>query len=173
MMIAQKNHRFRNSSQSFFCDLIEFGDAPMSGNDLQELKDQLESLNAKLASVTYHDVKAKPGATEEIVRLVEFLADLEFLHENGYLTLEQACTKICDVYQNRELPLTRSFEHCGQIHNYHVLQTYVTCPVCRKFRMKTAHFFAHDNIRDVAGLALYWLGVDRKSIPGWNQACED
>jgi hypothetical protein len=143
----------------------------MSVQDPREMIRRLREINAALAEVTYHDLKAVPEVGAEVDRLVGQLAERGLLQERGYYTLEQACEKICDAFRDAELPRVKTFSHCGQSHPYHVLQTYVVCPACRRFRVKTRGFFAHDEMEDVAGAALHWLGIDWKTLPGWNLDC--
>jgi hypothetical protein len=66
-----------------------------------------------------------------------------------------------------------TFTHCGQEHKFHALQLYVTCPVCREYRMKTRRLLGEDDIREVIYTALLWLQIDPRTIPGWNRECDD
>ena len=145
----------------------------MDERQSEELHGQLEDLNCRLAQFTYEDLTAKQDVHEQLNRMVECMGDIGILKEKGYLTLGEACTKICDLYQAGQLPRIRSFSHCGKEIPYHVLQTYVVCPHCRSYRMKTGRFFGGDEVEDVAAMALHWLQVKSKTIPDWNQACDE
>jgi hypothetical protein len=151
---------------------IPLGGVVMSALEPSELLRRLRELNATLAGTTSDDLRASPDLAAEAGRLVELLADRDVLAGHGYYDLGQACGKICDAFQEGEPPRMRAFSHCGESHPYHALQTYVTCPVCRQYRAKTRGFFGQDGLEEVAGAALRWLGIDWKTVPGWNLACD-
>src|SRR5262249_9600655 len=105
--------------------------------------------------------------------LIEALGDVGLLKNLGYLTIDQACTEICDIFQKGKIPRTKTFSHCGKNHEYHSLQCYVRCLVCKSYRMKTHHLFAEDDVETLASMVLYWLQIDPRSLPGWNPECDD
>jgi hypothetical protein len=145
----------------------------MSVRDPQEFRRRLRELNEALEGSSSNDIDAAPNVKAEVARLVELLADRDLLQKCGYVTLEQACGRICDVFEEGALARVKEFSHCGQSHQYHALQVRVVCPVCRQYRTKTRRFFAHDEFEDVAWSALTWLGIDRTTIPGWNLDSDD
>jgi hypothetical protein len=133
---------------------------------LQELTRFLDMLPAIARAA-----RESPEIDQLLGQLLDELADRDLTEKHGYLTREQACGRICDVFQERNLPLTKALKHCGNSYRYHVLQTYVRCPKCGLVH-KTRGYGSHDEFEDVAYLALYWLGVDPRSLKGWNPECE-
>jgi hypothetical protein len=144
----------------------------MSECGLNGLKEHLERLVPLLPLISWKAVQESPEIRVLLKQVVETLVDTELLQEFGYPTIDQACTMIRDILEKRQLPRTKVFSHCGQEHQYHALQAYVNCPICRSYRWKTRSYGEVD-IVTVAGDVLYWLGIDWKSIPDWNPECDD
>ncbi len=138
----------------------------MSDETGQPLQTHLERLAAALPGLNGADVHAAPNR-QLFEQIIECLAtDFELLQQFGFFTLDQSCAKICDVLEQKQLDRIKTFTHCGQEHSFHALQLYVTCPVCRKFRMKTRRLLGEDDIREVISTALLWLQIDPRTIPG-------
>ena len=145
----------------------------MSDETDPPIRSQLEHLAATLPGLKCGDVHGAPNR-QLFEQIVECLAiDFELLQQFGFFTLDQSCTKICDILEQRKLNRIETFTHCGQEHSFHALQLYVTCPVCRKYRMKTRRLLGEDDIREVIYTALLWLQIDPRTIPGWNRECDD
>src|SRR5438445_8536558 len=98
----------------------------MTADNLQALIESLERLNRLLDGID-RTVHESPEVQRLLALVLEKLDEAEMLQRHGYFTLQQACTPICDLFQEGKPPRIKSFTHCGQVHTYHVLQTYVTC----------------------------------------------
>ncbi len=145
----------------------------MSQEEPRSLDEQLARLVATLSESNWSQVRTSALTRQLLGQIVDYLAiDCEILQEFGYFTIEQAYTRICDVLQEGGIPRTKTFRHCGQDHEYHALQTYVRCPICKVYHAKTRSLLADHEIEDVAYLVLLWLKIDPTTIPGWSTECE-
>ncbi len=145
----------------------------MSQEEPRSLDEQLGRLAATLSASNWSQVRTSVRTRQLLEQIVDFLAiDCEILQEFGYFTIEQAYSRICDVLQEGKTPRTKTFSHCGQDHEYHALQTYVRCPMCKVYHANTRGLLADDEIEDVAYLVLLWLKIDPATIPDWNTECE-
>lgn len=144
----------------------------MAENNLEEFQLHLERLAQMLPGMMATQREWPPRSRELLGQVVEALADADFLEALEYYTIDQAQTKIGDIFQEGKIPRFRTFNHCGQDHVYHALQCWVRCPICKTYRMRTHGGLGNDDIETVAWMALYWLKIDRKTIPGWNPACD-
>jgi hypothetical protein len=133
-----------------------------------QLRDLADTLNANQAVRTW-----SPEAFEQLGKVVEILGlDLEVLEKFGYLNINQACTRLCDLFQNNEVLRIKSLTHCGRRFSFHVFQTYVRCPVCLA-EIKTAQLLGEDDPAGVAVSAWHWLGMKTQSVPGWNSEVQN
>jgi hypothetical protein len=145
----------------------------MSDQASQSLQDQLQQLAAALPEMKGDELRSAP-VRQLLEQVIDCLAiDFDLLEEFGLFTLDRACKRICDILGEGKLERIKTFGHCGQEHAYHALQQYVTCPDCRKYRMKTSRLLGEDDIREAAYAVLLWLQIDPRTIPGWNRACDD
>jgi hypothetical protein len=144
----------------------------VSDEEIQALQESLDEFLAVIPSVGKALRAGVPGVRERVDQIVDALGmDYEILEEFGYYRIEQAYTRICDNFQHDRVVRIRSFSHCGQDHSYHALQGRLKCPICKDHR-KALGLFGLDEIETVAHLALLWLKIDPRTIPGWNSDCD-
>jgi hypothetical protein len=139
----------------------------------QSLQYQLQQLAAALSGMRGDELRTAP-VRHLLEQVIDRLAtNFDLLEEFGFFTLDRACARICDNLGEGKPERIRTFRHCGQEHAYHALQQYVTCPICKAYRIKTSRLFGEDDIREAAYAVLLWLQIDPRTIPGWNRACDN